>query len=112
MFSKILNNRRFRMGSFATVLTVIFIAALIILNMIVSAVSNRYLPSLLNSRQKRNPNGFFPPYSYLYREKGVSARVTRPSGSVAPSLSSKSNVFSTSAALITHVISAPAISSS
>ena len=42
MFSKILNNRRFRMGSFATVLTVIFIAALIILNMIVSAVSNRY----------------------------------------------------------------------
>ena len=42
MFSKILNNRRFRMGSFATVLTVIFIAALLILNMIVSAVSNRY----------------------------------------------------------------------
>ena len=42
MFSKILNNRRFRMGSFATVLTVIFVAALIILNMIVSAVSNRY----------------------------------------------------------------------
>ena len=42
MFSKILNNRRFRMGSFATVLTVIFIAALIILNLIVSAVSNRY----------------------------------------------------------------------
>lgn len=42
MFSKILNNRRFRMGSFATVLTVIFTAALIILNMIVSAVSNRY----------------------------------------------------------------------
>ena len=30
------------MGSFATVLTVIFIAALLILNMIVSAVSNRY----------------------------------------------------------------------
>lgn len=42
MFSKILNNRRFRMGSFATVLTVIFVAVLIVLNMIVTAVSNRY----------------------------------------------------------------------
>lgn len=42
MLSNIFKNRRFRMGSFATVLTVIFIAVLIILNMIVSAVSERY----------------------------------------------------------------------
>ena len=42
MLSNILKNRRFRMGGFATVLTVIFIAVLIILNMIVSAVSERY----------------------------------------------------------------------
>lgn len=42
MLSNILKNRRLRMGSFATVLTVIFIAVLIILNMIVSAVSERY----------------------------------------------------------------------
>ncbi len=42
MLSKILRNRRFRMGSFATVLTVIFIAVLIVLNMIVSAISERY----------------------------------------------------------------------
>ena len=42
MLSNILKNRRLRMGSFATVLTVIFIAVLIILNMIVSAISERY----------------------------------------------------------------------
>lgn len=42
MLSKIFKNRRFRMGSFATVLTVIFIAVLIVLNMIVAAVSERY----------------------------------------------------------------------
>ncbi|MDD3194020.1 MAG: GldG family protein [Oscillospiraceae bacterium] len=42
MLSKIFKNRRFRMGGFATVLTVIFIAVLIVLNMIVSAVSQRY----------------------------------------------------------------------
>lgn len=40
MLSNILKNRRLRMGSFATVLTVIFIAVLIILNMIVSAIQN------------------------------------------------------------------------
>lgn len=42
MFSKILKNRRFRMGSFATAFTIIFIAVIIVLNMIVSAVSQRY----------------------------------------------------------------------
>ncbi len=42
MLSKIFKNRRFRMGGFATLLTVIFIAVLIVLNLIVSAVSDRY----------------------------------------------------------------------
>ena len=42
MLSNILKNRRLRMGSFATALTVVFIAVLIILNMIVSAISERF----------------------------------------------------------------------
>ena len=42
MLSNILNTHRLRMGSFATALTVVFIAVLIILNMIVSAISERF----------------------------------------------------------------------
>lgn len=42
MFSKMFKNRRFRMGSFATVFTIVFVAVIVVLNMLVLAISDRY----------------------------------------------------------------------